>query len=527
MHLSSMDKMKIFRERYLTGQEDRELTIFDLGSMAIGGSYRDIFSEARWRYTGLDLTKGENVDLVLSDPYNWLEIDSESVDVLVSGQAFEHIEYFWETIREIARILKPGGLCCIIAPSGGPEHKYPVDCWRFYPDGFRALNRYAGLELLEVSTQWEPEGYSDGSDMWHDTIFVGRKPDRKPEVVEDEHVYRRVIQENSEDSLDKIIRHIASGSKVLELGPATGYLTRFLKEKKGCSVDCVEVSEKMAKEAEKFSNQMIVGNLDTLVLEEKFPEKSYDYIILADVLEHLKKERKTLKSCRNLLRKNGYCILSIPNIAHASVIGELLQGRFEYTDEGLLDRSHSRFYTCSSIQRLLKECGFIVKSIEPIVRLPEDTEIGDSLRRFPVGVQRAILSTPESLAYQFVIVCCPVEEKTIVLPIERTGTERQALDLRRLVITGLEDRIKQADDAQAIAQKLAYERLDSINNLEKSINNLEKAFHEAQTLAYKRMDRILELDEQVQQMGAKIQEYEQDIVNKIWTKIRNTLGWNR
>ena len=94
----------------------------------------------------MDLSEGENVDLVLSDPYSWSEIRSSSVDVFVSGQAFEHIEFFWQTMLEIARALKPGGLCCIIAPSGGPEHKYPLDCWRFYPDGFRALARYAGLD---------------------------------------------------------------------------------------------------------------------------------------------------------------------------------------------------------------------------------------------------------------------------------------------------------------------------------------------------------------------------------------------
>ena len=513
MHLSSKDKMRLFRERYLTGQKGRDLKVFDIGSMAFGGSYRDIFSEARWRYTGVDLMKGENVDLVLSDPYNWLEIDSDSVDVVVSGQAFEHIEYFWETIREVTRVLKPGGLCCIIAPSGGPEHRYPVDCWRFYPDGFRALSRYAGLELLEVTTQWEPEGYSDGSDMWHDTMFVGRKPDSEPEVSENEHIYERVVEENSEDSLGKIIRHIAPGSNVLELGPATGYLTRFLKEKKRCSVDCVEISEKMAKEAENYSARMVVGDLDTLQLEDEFPAQSYDYVILADVLEHVKKDAEILKSCRNLLKKKGHCILSVPNIAHASVIGELLQGRFEYTEEGLLDSSHCRFYTCSSIQHLIQKCGFRVKSIESITRLPEDTEIGDTLRGFPVEVQRAILSTPESLAYQFVIVSCPAEEDGVAFPIERPRAGGYPLDLRRLVLAGLEARIKEAEDALVDAQKLAYERLDSMKEL-------ERAFHEAQRLAFERMDRLLEME-------AKIQEYEKDIVNKIWTKIRNTMGRNR
>ena len=176
MHLSSIDKMKVFRDKYLSRREDTELRILDLGSMEIGGSYRSIFDEEKWEYTGMDLLPGKNVDIVLSDPYNWLEIESNSIDVFISGQTFEHIEYFWRTMLEIARVLKPGALCCIIAPSSGPEHKYPVDCWRFYPDGFKALARYAKLEVSEISTQWEPKGYSDGSDSWADTMLVASKP---------------------------------------------------------------------------------------------------------------------------------------------------------------------------------------------------------------------------------------------------------------------------------------------------------------------------------------------------------------
>ena len=168
--------MLAFKNEYLGGRQQEQLTILDLGSQDINGSYKSIFNMSAWRYAGIDMSAGDNVDLVLADPYRWREIKSQSVDVLVSGQAFEHVEYFWLTMLEIARVLKPGGLCCIIAPAGGHEHRYPVDCWRFYPDGFSALARFAQLELLSVSTQWEPKNYPDGSDEWKDTIFVGRKP---------------------------------------------------------------------------------------------------------------------------------------------------------------------------------------------------------------------------------------------------------------------------------------------------------------------------------------------------------------
>lgn len=517
MHLSSMDKMRYFRERYLRDSEDRDLTIFDLGSRAIGGSYREIFSVPKWTYVGADLTEGENVDLILSDPYNWLEVDSRSVDVLISGQTFEHIEFFWVAIREIVRILKPGGLCCIIAPSSGPEHRYPVDCWRFYPDGFRALGRYAGLELLEVETQWEPEGYNDGSEMWKDTFFVGRKPERTSQKIEENHIYKREIEENSEDSLSKIIRHISPNSSVLELGPATGYLTRFMTEEKGCVVDCVEISPEMAKEAERFCNRMEVRDLDIIELKDFFQEETYDYVILADVLEHLRKGERTLRSCRKLLKKSGHCIVSIPNIAHASIIGELLKGRFDYRDEGLLDRSHIRFFTCSSIQRLLNECGFGIEKIEAVVKLPEDTETGDSLMNLPIDLQRAILSNPDTLAYQYVIVCSPTGDKAPRVLENDALSNTTAVDLRRLVISGLEERITKAEDELEHAQNLAYERLDRIRKLENTIKDLEDAFHEAQRLAFERLDRI-------QEMQSQIQAYEQNMGYRLWKKVENVLG---
>jgi hypothetical protein len=107
MHLSSIDKMTAFRRRYLDSQATKPLIILDLGSQDIRGSYRPIFDHPPWRYVGVDIVPGKNVDLVIQDPYNWRELKSNSADVLISGQTFEHTEFFWETAEEIERILKP------------------------------------------------------------------------------------------------------------------------------------------------------------------------------------------------------------------------------------------------------------------------------------------------------------------------------------------------------------------------------------------------------------------------------------
>jgi SAM-dependent methyltransferase len=177
MHPSSFDKMKEFCHDYLESRGNEPLTIVDLGSHDINGSYRSLFVHSRWHYIGVDLASGKNVDVVLRNPYDWRELSSDFADVVISGQTFEHTEFFWETMLEIARVLKPRGLCCIIAPSSGPEHRFPLDCWRIFPDGLRAIARYAGLEIVETRTQWEdlPE-YDFESNKWHDAVLIARKP---------------------------------------------------------------------------------------------------------------------------------------------------------------------------------------------------------------------------------------------------------------------------------------------------------------------------------------------------------------
>lgn len=172
MHNTSLWKMKAFVDTYLSEFTDSDLEILDFGSQTVdaqGSSYRSLFWSSRWNYRGLDITDGENVDIVVADPFDWRSIASDSADVVVSGQAFEHVDYFWVSAFEIARVLKPGGVAAIVAPSSGPEHRYPLDCWRYYRDGLVALCAYIDFELLDAFTDWNRE-------TWADSMLVMRKP---------------------------------------------------------------------------------------------------------------------------------------------------------------------------------------------------------------------------------------------------------------------------------------------------------------------------------------------------------------
>jgi len=166
MHSSSLENMQKCFERYVWGgwSRGRELIrVLDIGGADVYGSYADIFSETRFEYVAADVEPGPGGDLVLEDPYR-LRYDDGTVDIAISGQVFEHVEFFWETFREMCRVVTPEGLIFLIAPSAGPIHRYPVDCWRFYPDAYTALARYGGVELIDCRL--------DDRGPWNDLVGV-------------------------------------------------------------------------------------------------------------------------------------------------------------------------------------------------------------------------------------------------------------------------------------------------------------------------------------------------------------------
>lgn len=173
MHKSSYEKMNWFKNNFL--DSDKYLDILDIGSLDTSGdnyNYKSIFNNIKWNYTGLDFENGENVDILVDDIYNIREVSDNSYDVIISGQLFEHLGFFWITMGEIDRILRPGGICCIIAPSGGPKHGVAdSDCYRFYEDGMRALANYVNFDILHVSTNTSEE-----SKPWCDSCLIAKKP---------------------------------------------------------------------------------------------------------------------------------------------------------------------------------------------------------------------------------------------------------------------------------------------------------------------------------------------------------------
>ncbi len=154
----------------------------------------------------------------------------------------------------------------------------------------------------------------------------------------------------------RIIEMTGKNKKVLEVGCATGYVSKELK-KAGCSITGIEIDPEAAKQAETHCDKVLTGDIETDIDFSEVGEK-FDVILMGDVLEHLKDPESILKELRKMLQPFGYILVTLPNVAFYKMRWDLLLGRFEYSDFGLLDRTHLRFYTFYSFHRCAARCGF-------------------------------------------------------------------------------------------------------------------------------------------------------------------------
>ncbi len=166
MHLTAMSNGKLFFDTYVS--QLGEVSVVDIGAQDVNGSLREVCPQNA-KYIGVDFVNGKGVDVVLTDPYS-LPFENNSVDVVVSNSCFEHSEMFWVLFLEILRMLKPKGLFYLNAPSNGRFHRYPVDCWRFYPDCGNALITWAKRSSINAALLESYVSYQKREE-WND--FVG------------------------------------------------------------------------------------------------------------------------------------------------------------------------------------------------------------------------------------------------------------------------------------------------------------------------------------------------------------------
>lgn len=178
--------------------------------------------------------------------------------------------------------------------------------------------------------------------------------------------YDAMLNMDEDNSLSYILRNIDPDSEVLEFGPATGRMTRYMKEQLNCKVTIVELDEECYKKAMQYADHGVLGNIETLDWARELKGQHFDFITFADVLEHLHNPEEIIVKCQDFLKEDGRLCISVPNIAHNSIITNLLKDTFQYNNIGLLDNTHIHFFTCESIINMVEDNGYFIEKKLPV-----------------------------------------------------------------------------------------------------------------------------------------------------------------
>lgn len=167
-----------------------------------------------------------------------------------------------------------------------------------------------------------------------------------------------------DDAHSILMRQIPSGSRVLELGCATGYLSGYMEQVLGCRVTGLEYDAESVEIARTRCQEVHQVDLDAEnALQPAQASAPYDVLLAAAVLEHLKYPERLLQEARPLLKPDARLIVSLPNVAHWGVRVRLLLGQFDYADYGIMDRTHLHFYTLATGHALLNKQGYRVEKL--------------------------------------------------------------------------------------------------------------------------------------------------------------------
>jgi 2-polyprenyl-3-methyl-5-hydroxy-6-metoxy-1,4-benzoquinol methylase len=256
-----------------------------------------------------------------------------------------------------------------------------------------------------------------------------------------------------------VVEHVPRESRVLEFGCATGYMSRVLKEERGCAVTGIELVPEAAEVAREHCDRVIVGDAEQLDYARELGDERFDVVLFADVLEHLREPAKVLTEVQPFVAEGGQVIASIPNVAHGSVRLALLGGEFRYRETGLLDRTHLRFFTRESILDLFEESGYVITNWH---RARLDVELAEiAVPPRVEGVRELLGSDLEATTYQFVTQAVPAREPDLLRARDRAaalqdGTGPGELDALRQTLREQREQLDRLGDD--LASTLERER---------------------------------------------------------------------
>ncbi len=198
------------------------------------------------------------------------------------------------------------------------------------------------------------------------------------------------------------LNSLPAQNKVLDVGTATGMLARLCPNK-SLRFFGVETNADWAQVASSFYEKIWVQSID--VMDEELL-KGYNAVILGDILEHLSAPEVVLKKLVSLQASDSIFIISVPNIANFWVRLNLLLGRFDYADRGILDRTHLRFFTRKTLIEMIKNAELTVVSVQVTtvpLELVSTFFVSPSGKALHAVFAWLTLLFPTFLGYQFIV----------------------------------------------------------------------------------------------------------------------------
>ncbi len=219
-----------------------------------------------------------------------------------------------------------------------------------------------------------------------------------------DHIYDpNTARPNDAHSL--LMRLIPQGARVLELGCASGYLSGYMEIGLGCRVTGLEADPNAVRIAAARCSEVHQVDLDMPdALAAARESGPYGVLLAAAVLEHLKYPERLLQQARDLLTDDATLIVSLPNVANWRIRLDLLRGRFDYTDYGVMDRTHLRLYTLKTGRDLVEGQGYTVTGLHIA-----GSGLQNTLNRLSRRVNRPAPPPvlPGLLAYELIYVAHP------------------------------------------------------------------------------------------------------------------------
>lgn len=208
---------------------------------------------------------------------------------------------------------------------------------------------------------------------------------------------RYSLYTNPFSSHAKVVNIIAKNKTVLEVGCSTGYISKRLREN-NCTVFGIEIDAVAAEKAKDHCEHVLSTDIETT---GQFPYNlnSFDVILFGDVLEHIRDPSAVLEKFKKFLKKDGFIVVSIPNIAYWSMRLRLLLGDFEYTNNGILDSTHVKLFNYKTAKRLIKDSGYHIINtdfVPPIFQI--------NITKFTYLFSKLF---PNLFAFQFIFVAVP------------------------------------------------------------------------------------------------------------------------